>query len=368
MKYFLTLSFLFILQILNAQIISVPYNDQDGFPIIKVKVDGKEYDFLFDTGAQVSALNSTAFKNQKIIDSKTLGDISRIIKNVDIAQSSIEIDKIGFNNLKMVYMDLSAMDSVLCHNNLDGIIGRDIMKNYSIEINTDQKKINFYEKLSDVNLSGYKKIKLPNTEEPKVLLKIGNQKRYVLIDTGSNGKLVISDYKLDKLFDKEKYSVFLSQGSSTGAHGRVQAIKKQYYLSNINFKMGNLELENQQLVASDFDDNNLGFTFLKQFNIILNLNDNSLYVIEGKQNAVNIVPSFAFVSNYHRETGDWVISKIKLEVKNLHLGDIIYEINGEKLPPDALPCNNKMEDFFELQKEIKNITVIRNKEKIKINF
>lgn len=370
MKQFSFIFLLFLFSITKAQVLSIPYNDLDGFPIIKVKIDNKDYDFVFDTGAVISVINSDTFKNKKVVDQKEIGDISNQKKYIDIAIENFEIDHLQFKNFAIAYQSFSHLK--LCHNQLDGIIGRDIMNKFIIEFRTDKMIINFYERVTDINLLNYKIIKLENSTEPKVLVSINNQKRFALLDTGSNGNLVISDHKMNKFISKSNHIAYLSSGKSFGLHGRVNDIKKQYDLFDINLKLKNFDLANQNITLSDFDENNMGYRFLKQFNFIVDLKANNFYINRNEnyiQESLSKVQSFT--PSLDIETNKWFISKINIEEKQLKLNDIILKINNQNLPIVKDSCLGK-EQFVEFMKsvikKIESITVLRNDEEVLIKL
>lgn len=60
----------------QAQELSVPFEIIDGFPIVHVSVEGKNHQFVFDTGAFMTCINSEIFPNLPV--SKTIENIGGI--------------------------------------------------------------------------------------------------------------------------------------------------------------------------------------------------------------------------------------------------------------------------------------------------
>lgn len=148
----------------RAQELSVPFEIIDGFPIVHVWVDGKNHQFVFDTGAYKTCINSEVFPNLPISKKiENIGGIGSERKSMNAVNFSFNFLNQNYLNQEVIYTDLSLFSKMSCTNlKISGIIGRDVMENYIVQINPDSKKIIFHHH-SDFNesqLKGFTKMKL----------------------------------------------------------------------------------------------------------------------------------------------------------------------------------------------------------------
>lgn len=342
--YKITFFFILCLSFIKnqAQELSVPFEVLDGLPIVNVTVDGKNHQFLFDTGASMTVINSEAFPN--LATSKTIdnvGGISGERKSMKAVKFSFNFLNKKFENKEVLYTDLSISTKVSCENLvLCGIIGRDIMENYIVEINPDSKKIVFHTP-SDFNenqLKDYTKIKLQKNR-PMLAIKIGGQTRYVLFDTGNSGGLSTTDYKLEKYIEKTQHTAYLSKGSKFGIHGTNNEEDLHHKIYNAELQIGNLTVNNQAVETSKKDFNNMGFRFSRQFISYLDLKGQTLYIKKVNQFTQSfeesVIGNIGFSTKYDIEKEQNIIINLSTKHNKLALGDTLISINGE-----APPANN----------------------------
>ena len=351
------ITFLFILFLSfiknQAQESSVPFEVLDGLPIVNVRIDGKNHQFLFDTGASMTVINSEAFPN--LTTSKTIdnvGGISGERKSMKAVKFSFNFLNKKFENKEVLYADLSITTKVSCENLvLCGIIGRDIMENYIIEINPDTKKIVFHTP-SDFNenqLKDYTKLKLQKNR-PVLPIKIGGQTIYVLFDTGNSGGLSITDYKLEKYIEKTQHTAYLSKGSKFGIHGTNNEEDLHHKIYNAELQIGNITVNNQTVETSKKDFNNMGFRFSKQFISYLDLKNQTIYIKKVNQFTQNfgdsVIGNIGFSTKYDLEKKKNIIINLSTKQNKLALGDTLISINGETLPTNNCEIHLFLKKFI----------------------
>lgn len=338
--YKLSLFILFLSFTKNqAQELSVPFENIDGHPVVQVSIDGKKHQFVFDTGAFMTCINSEIFPNLPI--SKTFDDVGGISserKSMNAVKFSFNFLNQNFNDKEVLYTDLSLISKISCSNlNISGIIGRDIIENYIVEINPDTKKIVFHHHsgFNENELKGFTKIKLQK-KLPMVPIKIGGQTRYALFDTGSAFGLSTTDYKLDKYIKANQHTSYKTKGNSIGIHGINNDEDLHHKIYNAEIKIGNLNVPNQTFETSKNDSNNMGFDFSKQFISHIDLKNHKLFIKQTTRNIEKIESSslhnLGFSMFYNDEAKRTSITRLSVKQKQLALGDEIISINGETPP------------------------------------
>lgn len=354
----------------NAQEITIPYDDSIGVPIIKVYVDGKIYNFGFDTGAYRTVINSTLFHNLPTtgyVDN--IGGTGSERKKMNLTRLTFSILDKKYINHEVLHSDLSHFSIASCDSTfvLAGIIGRDIMVDYIVEINPLTKKISLYNHsiFNFKNLNDFTKIKLRNSSEPRIPIKIGTQNRYVLYDTGSNDNLNVSDYKLENYLNTTTHTKYQSKGTTHGVHGLVNDVDIHHLVYNGSIMVGKLTVTNQLFETSRNDENNMGYKFSQQFITYLDLKNNQIAMkqIGELQHSPLLINDLGFSVSYNKEQNKNSVTRLSLKNKVLKLGDTILSINGEEPPSDNCKMYSFLQKFIE-----KPISIVIEREGAIINL
>ncbi|MDQ8141194.1 hypothetical protein [Chryseobacterium sp. CFS15] len=337
----------------QAQELSVPFEIIDGFPIVHVWVEGKNHQFVFDTGAYKTCINSEVFPNLPISKKiENIGGIGSERKSMNAVNFSFNFLNQNYLNQEVIYTDLSLFSKMSCTNlKISGIIGRDVMENYIVEINPDSKKIIFHHH-SDFNesqLKGFTKMKLQK-KSPAVPIKIGGETRYALFDTGSAYGISTTNYKLENYIKTAQHISYKSKGSSIGIHGVNNDEDIHYKVYNSPLEVGNLTVKNQVFETSKNDFNNMGFDFSKQFISYLDLKNHKLFIKQVNQNTESIndnaLYNIGFSVGYNVEKEKSMITRLSAKVENLVPGDTLISINGETPPTNNCEMYSFLRKFF----------------------
>lgn len=272
----------------NAQEFILPYDDSIGVPVVNVSVNDSIYQFVFDTGAFKTAINSKVFADLPIVGKiDDVGGISSVRKSKDLVKLSFNLASMSIKDKEVIFDDLSLFTDFFCGKLvLGGIIGRDIMKDYIIEINPHKKEILFHNPLSfkEDKISDFTKVKLQRSTAPYIYIKIGRKGRYVLIDTGNTGNLSTTDYQLDPYIQSTQHITYKKKGSSLGINGINNDEDLKHTIYNAEVQIGKLKVENQRVDTSRNDFNNMGFGFISQFITFLDLKNKKLYLKQVNKN------------------------------------------------------------------------------------
>lgn len=295
MKTITLLLVLIISAHLNAQIAEIPFElIDDGLILLDVTInDNTEAStFLFDTGATSDLLDSTTANklglkaNYKQDVSGTGGSKSYdIILNQKLTlQNKIEID-----STHLVLTDLTKFKDAL-ERKFDGIIGYSLLKKYITKIDYENKRILLYNKIENVNITGYKAVnfKFENgitIPQFDISVTLRNEESYtgkILFDSGAGLTLLINTpyNKENKLSEKAGKSLI---SKSENLHG--ESISEDIAIKSMN--IGGYQLN--EMVVSIANDKNgvssyenylglLGAKVISKFNIVLDYSSSTLYL------------------------------------------------------------------------------------------
>ncbi|WP_282019237.1 retroviral-like aspartic protease family protein [Salegentibacter mishustinae] len=345
---------LFLSSTVFSQELILPYAEQEGWPIIQVEINNRNYKFLFDTGAGITVVNSNTIKNLAIIENIETRDINKTIENIPVSiLPKLKIGAKTFSEQKVAYKSLESLNMNFCELQLDGIIGIDIMKGFLIEVNTQERVIEFHNKNSfDLDeLKGFSKNKYKH-DIPTIKLKIDRQKRYASFDTGSNGDLTLSDYKLSDFINDNKNITSIGKGSLGINSSQDKIINHEFINENIEF--GDLSLKDQNFTLNNQSQNNIGFDFIKQFNFFLDVSDKIIYL--KKHSDFNVpesnISKYGFWIFYNFDAKNYYVSTIVDTNGQLKIGDVLLKINDIELPQEYCELSTFLKKHME-----KNMTI-----------
>ena len=116
--------------------------------IIRCKINGVEGDFIIDSGASNSCVDinlSSKFKLNTSLSNENASSATNIISKMYISKNNVlEIGKLLNKDFDVLLFDMSHINKTLNHQsleNIDGIIGGDILKEFKAVINYEKKNI-----------------------------------------------------------------------------------------------------------------------------------------------------------------------------------------------------------------------------------
>ena len=173
--------------------VEIPFNYVDKHIYIEVTVSDKKFNFLFDTGYEITT-----------IDPKIVNEINyKLIKEISITGSSvadqkaslIELPNITISNLNFVetygmIQDLSYMNETAQTKKINGVIGNNLMRKSKWQIDYAKKIIRISSKIDKFeNIQNAKKIELNNKDWGLgyVNIELNNQKHKFIFEIFGDG-------------------------------------------------------------------------------------------------------------------------------------------------------------------------------------
>lgn len=305
--------------------------------IIPLKINGKTYKFILDTGAP-NVISNELYEllNPKFIDTIPIYDASEkkeILKLVSIEK--IEIGDLEFVNTATLVQDFGSDNPLKCFG-LDGFIGSNMLRNSIIQFDLENKKVRITDDKKKLNLKKKysSKIKLTGTQSnPYTWIELKGKdkgREQVLIDTGMDGLYDLS-LKNYKIFEEE--SIFKVIGVSNGASGfgmfGSPESAQQYQLLLPQMKIKGFTLNNLTTITGNDNNSKIGSEILR-YGILTIDYINKRFYFEPQKVSVNIKDEdFGFSRTL--KDGNLIVGLVWDDnLKNkISYGDVILEINNK---------------------------------------
>lgn len=347
---------------------TIPFNFDQGLPIIKATINGADYNFLLDTGAPtvISTELARTLHSQKV--KKSIVSDSQGNHNVQefISINEIKIGSLQFNNIGAVIIDLKKTFEIKCLD-IDGIIGSNQMSNAIWEIDYRNRKVN----VSD-DFAGFKEpegaskinfTEMGNQKTPMVMIQVDSTKsKPITFDTGANGSINLP-YTHFKTTIRQKKLVKSYGNPTSGIYGAGKKDTITYAKAAI--RMGTLDLEDQLLTFDDASSSIIGNAFLKNYTTTLNWKNKAIYLQQHNNIASNTFEtmglSIRFINN--KAVVAMIFQDSDAEKLGLQLGDELLEIDGINLQhlTDEQACHLTFNSPLKYRKDI-SLTYARNSE------
>ena len=262
--------------------------------IVSMKVDGSDelVEFVFDTGASATVLDTNVAKRMKIKpDYKQPAMGAAGVKEYDLAlghQVNVN-EKVSVKNTPLVLVDLELLSQGLGRP-IGGITGCDFLRKYIVAINHSQGKILFYEQDANIDTNGYAKEKLAFMDmgqlaHVQATIEIQNGEKFtgqLMFDTGA-GFAISTNTPFSK-----KNNLLTKSGPSYQSSGKGLTTTTKYNVVKLKsasigeHQLGEMELELSNATAGASARSTvmgiLGNQILKRFDMIINFKKRTLHL------------------------------------------------------------------------------------------
>jgi len=265
----------------------IPYEKIKGKLMVKVLINSKPYNFLFDTGAPF-AVSEKIFKelNLKTVGEVDLHDSSgKAEKMIITSLSDLQVGEIHFKDTPGIVFQETSAEILDCFG-VDGIIGSNMLRNSVVQFDDRNKQIIITDNANNLALkkTPFQQLDLSASQSNpfiKVILK--NREKdaadKILFDTGADSfyEMSLSAYK----FLKEKSDVTLPIAESKGTYGwgfhGTNEKQLQYILEIPELTLNNEKFENVRLSTTESNESRMGSTSLEFGKITLDYHKKRFY-------------------------------------------------------------------------------------------
>ncbi|WP_442787430.1 hypothetical protein [Flavobacterium suncheonense] len=330
--------------------------------LINIEVDNKKQVFLFDTGATLSVITDTAtVENYHKKEKGSFGSMKGANqKKTDLITITSKLNSELFYSENKILANLMQPQTRCQKKEIyGGIIGLDVafIDGKSLFIDFSNNKLCNIRQEEKENLisKGYSKVKSECTSS-KVYIFInieGKEYRFKL-DTGYYGNIIIP---YNGQIDLSKYNSLTYEGSSLKTINSTTNGEEIYY-ENVGTAISDFNVQTNIHVSKTITAQNLGLTFMKGFDWIIDFDKNEVYV---RRNETKI--DFMFntqMQNYStmEKNGKLIISSKLKQLTKYSLGDEITEVNDQPITQENI-CDiqkilNQTNDWESLKVVVKS--------------
>jgi len=272
----------------------IPFEYRNGLIILKVTIEGKQYDFMLDTGAPNVVSKELAQKlNLKNEVKRKVSDSQKASSKLSFTKiKELSIGDLDFLNTGAVISDLSK-DAVGCLE-LDGFIGANLMQKAIWKIDYPNQIITITNSRDALQLSGAQKIipfEHPAQGTPSINIRFNNiLQKNVKYDTGSN-KGISAPKKILNQLVKADASIPMVHGFGISSYGLYGAGKMDslYFGKVENISIGDIDLKNQMVQFKKSGSILLGTQFFKNYVTILDWFKKEIILIPQKEKRPEVI-------------------------------------------------------------------------------
>lgn len=303
---------------------------ENNLPFVKVGINGKTYNFLFDTNAP-TVISEAIYKElglKKKYKKSIKDSDEKVQEQIFTELPEMNIDQLIFKKVGAVVFNLNSAE--LSCLKVDGIIGANQMAKLFWKVNYSENSLEASKDLSLFDITDYS-IVIPFQAQPQktpiVSASLLNKEVKFTFDTGFSGRLEISGDFPDPKVLQDFVKTFGTR--TTGAFGAAKPATG-YIFRTDSMKMGNTVFQNERMATGKT--NLAGNEFFKDFIFIIDWKSSKIYMkrigttpskLESfgfSYRFVNAKPVVAFVmsqENFPLKIGDSIISINGISLENL---------------------------------------------------
>lgn len=312
----------------------IPFDYYMNLIFLPIEINGKTYQFLFDTGNDLTVIDDEVSVEINSKSNNISGEIfdnsnkSRIMEHISIEK--LFLGKIEFDNMGAQVTDLSSLSEILGCKKLDGILGSNFIRKAKWQIDYQNKKILFSDKLDSlIPKESRKGIQVVGNNWNKLNfdIELNGVSDVFLLDTGYNGFVTGSNLMYKKIKDKSEINHIKSESLSFGAFSKNK--REELFCKISSMELGDIHLKNQTINFYDSKPK-IGNLFLQNYQFVIDYNNRKIYLEPVKPIEDNLISEFEvnFKPNYFNESieinriWDTSISELSLGTKLLKIDNI----------------------------------------------
>ena len=310
----------------------IPIERVKDWVVIPVQFKGKQYRFLFDTGAPVM-LRSSLFRQQKRqLASIPVSDVNKSVRELAVAMvDSLQIGEVIFDGVPALELEEDGF-FVQCFG-FDGIIGSNLVRDAIVEIDVEQSVLrltNDPQKLPKPKSDAIPmRTDLDQQSSPIITIQLGDKVQEMLIfDSGAD---VFYDVGIDHFRTFAPHHIFDTLATAQGfdpSMGLFSAgdSSQTYLLSPKAFQIGTATFQDVICKVDFEDDSRLGAALFDHGLVRLDYQEGAFYFTPyGKSNSIAYAErEFALAPTFN---GQFIVGYLYQDLGPVQAGDRILKVN-----------------------------------------
>ena len=268
--------------------------------LVNVGIGGQDYTFMFDTGADISVISKDIISDLNLQPEKhcTIEDSkNRKHRTELLALPEIVIGNISFHSTAAAVEDLEPLNTILSCIEIDGIIGNNLIRLASWQIDYSQSILRITDRPEKLTVAD-NAIKVPlhmgTLGSAKIDVEYNGIKDRLTFDTGSNGDISTSMKVFGKLMHADKDFQFAkaSGDQSGGLYGSRQGDTWHGYISELY--LNEYHAKNRIVKFEKDAAKTIGNRFFKSFVVTMDLESSLLYLEQVKPMTCEPITTYGF--------------------------------------------------------------------------
>ncbi|MDH4470957.1 MAG: aspartyl protease family protein [Fluviicola sp.] len=313
----------------------IPFEMRMGLVVVKVNIEGKDYDFMVDTGAPnvvtkelAADLNLKAKVERKTGDSQGKKEVLQFAEMPEMLIGGVHFIETG-----AAIADLKRSNEIACLD-VDGFVGSNLMKEAVWQFDYERKVITISDSIDafEIPATAFRIPFTPATSfTPLVDITYnGVTDKLVTFDTGSNGYFGSSASTRKTLQSEGKLAnpAIGVGANSSGLYGLGDG-DSTYNALIKDTKLGSLTIP-EQVVSFGPGARTIGTKFLEHYRVIINWSTNEIILIPTDDFINNKLENFGISPFYNNDQLEvrLVMLGSEADKMGIRLGDRILEVNG----------------------------------------
>lgn len=348
----------------------LPFKLINNHMFIEVEINDKRYNFVFDTGAEVSLLPPDLIAElglKKESSIKVTGS-NKSSKRINLyVLDKIKLNNTAFLNLLCAESDFNDFQNIFqCNIPVHGFIGNNLMRNAAWKIDYKNKMITFWDnnkKVVQPENSSIIHLELRQSGNAKINITIDSIGQQFSFDTGFNG-YIVSDFSFSKKIDLRKEVGKYAEGKSTTISLYNAKTKKQLVHKIPDMSIGGILLKEKIISFEENSSHLIGNKFWKNYTLTIDWKNSLLYLENYMEDKADSFTAFQYKIAYD-------IPSKTLSIKDYWTSHSLYKpidpnnkiisVEGFHLNNDLDFCdflNNDLPNLFKMKKL--NITIVEN--------
>ena len=267
----------------------IPFSYVNNLIFIDVVINGNSYNFIFDTGAEISVIgehikNEVDYKNvtSYAVETSTMTSVNQEF----VALEDLTVGSVLFERTGAAIMDISHFDAFFGCRTVDGILGNNLMRKAAWQVDYQNKKIILSDDISKIKISDTaQKLNLDKEDYRNVYVDLvidGVASTYTF-DTGYNGTIKSDSTLLNEFKAANADLQYISQEgwATTNVNGRVTG--KTYKALGEDIQMeGGILIANQEINFGDQSSALVGNKIFEHYTITLDWDNNAFFLDQKK--------------------------------------------------------------------------------------
>lgn len=254
---------------------TIPFELRQGIIIVKGKIKGKTYEFIFDSGGiNLIAKDIAAELGLKGDFSSKTNDSQGNSTQIDyFTLDKVQLGVIDFAETAFGIVDFSQLNDVSCLE-LKGMIGANLMRHAIWEIDYQQQVIKFSNRQQNFDIPT-SAINIPftmdNLGSPNIeMTLLGKVEKKVELDLGATGSIKLRQELLTHLQQKQPNTkVITGQGQLSAGLFGYGAAETSSFAKVAEIASNQFQLKNKVVTFKDTDQSSLGNEIFKNYRFIL---------------------------------------------------------------------------------------------------